>query len=209
MWLSALAAGAGVLGSLMSGSSKKASSLIQAASYGAQADLARANTGILNTQADAAELGVDFAASRQRLHLGQIMEQGRQTLAAQRSYFAGNNLDPTFGSPLVTQAITASRIQSDVDMTGVNFEVERANVKSNVATLRGQAAASAGQALTALHGKAAAEIGGDAFEAAGWLGAGTALLKGFSGLSGLNFGIGQGGVASTIKVGSQSFPAYD
>lgn len=209
MWLGALAAGVGVLGNLLSGSSRKAGSVIQAASYGAQADLARANTDILNTQADAAELGVDFAASRQRLQLGQIMEQGRQALAAQRSYFAGNNLDPTFGSPLVTQAITASRIQSDVDMTGVNFEVERANVKSNVATLRGQAVGAAGQALTALHGKAAAEISGDASEAAGWLGAGTSLLKGFSGISGLNFGIGQGGVASTIQVGSQSFPAYD
>lgn len=208
MWLEALAAGAGIIGNLLSGSSRKAGSALQSASYGAQADLARANTDILNTQADTAELGVDFAASRQRMQLGQIMEQGRQTLAAQRSYFAGNHLDPSFGSPLVTQAVTASRIQSDVDMTGVNFEVERANVKSNVATLRGQAAGSAGQALTALYGKAAAEIGGSAAETAGWFGAGTALLKGFSGMSGLSLGGGEGGVASTIQVGSQSFPAY-
>ncbi|MFT0876008.1 hypothetical protein VRZ08_05565 [Rhodopseudomonas sp. G2_2311] len=208
MWLEALAAGSGIIGSLLSGSSKKAASDLQSASYGAQADLALANTDILNTQADTAELGVDFAASRQRLQLGQIMEQGRQTLAAQRSYFAGNHLDPSFGSPLVTQAVTASRIQSDVDMTGVNFEVERANVKSNVATLRGQAAGSAGQALAALYGKAAAEVGGSSAETAGWLGAGTALLKGFSGMSGLSLGGGDGGVASTIQVGSQSFPAY-
>ncbi|MCD0419479.1 hypothetical protein LOC51_19870 [Rubrivivax sp. JA1024] len=184
--------GLNVAGKLAEGASKKAGYDLQAKSYGAQADVARTNTDILNTQADTAELGVDFAASRQRLQLGQIMEQGRQTLAAQRSYFAGNHLDPSFGSPLVTQAVTASRVQSDIDMSGVNFSVERANVKSNVATLRGQAAGSAGQALTALYNQAGAKISGDAAMTAAWFGAGTALLSGLESMASQGMTMGMG-----------------
>lgn len=187
----AMVAGTGVsaIGKLMAGASSSAMDQVQAKAYGVQAQTAQTNTGILNEQADAADMGVDFAASKEREQLGKIAEAGRQTLSAQRSYFAGNNLDPTFGSPLLVQAMTAGRISTDMDLAKTSFAVDKANALSNEASLRGQAAGSAGQALNALLGQSGALMKSDADLTAGYLGAATSLLSGvgiagkFGGLS--------------------------
>ena len=99
-------------------------------------------------------------------------------MAAQRSYFAGGNLDPSFGSPLVVQATMAGRISTDMDLAKTSFAVDKANALSNEATLRGQAAGSAGQALNALLGQSGAVLKSSADLTAGYLGAATSLLSG-------------------------------
>ena len=162
----AMLAGAGInaIGKLMGGASASAIDSIQA-------QAAQTNTELLGTQADIAHMGVDFAASKERLSLGKIAEAGRQTLSAQRSYFAGNNLDPTFGSPLLVQAMTAGRVATDMDLAKTTFAIEKANALGNEAALRGQAAGSASQAL-------AYTVKGSADETAAVFGAATSLLSG-------------------------------
>lgn len=190
----AMLAGAGInaLGKLMGGASSSAIDSIQA-------QAANANTELLDKQADVAHMGVDFAASKEREQLGKIEEAGRSTLSTRRSYFAGNNLDPTFGSPLLVQAMTAGRVATDRNLAGASFAIDKANALSNEANLRGQAAGSAATAL-------GATIKGSADMMAGVLGAGTALLSGASAVGG--FGGGSGGPLGTMQVGQQFFPAY-
>lgn len=176
----AMAASAGInaIGKLMGGASASAMDANQAAAYGVQAKTAQTNTDLLNKQADVADMGVDFAGSKEKQALGKIAEAGRQTLSAQRSYFAGNHLDPTFGSPLLTQAITAGRVATDMDLAKASFAVDKANALTTEANLRGQAAGSAGQALTSLYNQANAQMKGSADMTAGYLGAASALLSG-------------------------------
>jgi hypothetical protein len=212
---SLIGTGVNVVGKLMGGSSSAAMDRAQSQAYLTQAEgydtqakvydtkasIDNLNTGILNEQADVAGMGVDFAASKERDTLGKIAEAGRQTLSAQRTYFAGNNLDPTFGSPLLAQAMTAGRIATDMDLAKTSFAIDKANALSNEATIRGQAAGSVGQGLsdmlsasaTRLSASAARASAGmalqkaDADTQAGYFGAATALLSGVGGLKGYSF----------------------
>lgn len=212
-----------VIGKLMGSSSEKAIDLNKASAFdvNAQAYDTRGmvddlNAKLLGGQADVAGLGVDFAASKERQALGKIAESGRQTLATQRSYFAGGNLDPTFGSPLQLQAVTAGRISTDMEITKASFAIDRANALTTEANLRGQAAGAAGSAVTDSYSAAAARLSaaserskGDADMTAGYLGAGTALLSGLS-TAGKGSGLfgGSGGTLGSMQVGDQFFPAY-
>ncbi|MBR0700175.1 hypothetical protein JQ599_09710 [Bradyrhizobium diazoefficiens] len=198
--------GINAVGKLMSGSSSSTIDKMQAQAYGVQADAANSNAEILGTQADIAGMGVDFAASKERTALGKLAEIGRSTLASQRSYFAGNNLDPTFGSPLVVQSVTAGRISTDMELTKAQFEIDKANALSTEASLRGQASASASQALTSLISQKAYLEKGDADMTAGILGAASAFLGGATSMA--KGGFGGASNLSSIQVGSQTFPAY-
>jgi hypothetical protein len=175
-------AGINAIGKLMSGSSAAAIDRNQAAAYGTQALTAQSNTDLLNKQADIADLGVDFAGSKEKQALAKIADAGRQTLAAQRSYFAGSHLDPTFGSPLLAQAITAGRVATDMDLAKASFAVDKANALTTEANIRGQAVGQAGQALTSLYNQSSALMKGSADQMAGYFGAATALLSGASSL---------------------------
>ena len=190
--------GINIVSKLFAGDQSSKVDRAQADAYGVQAKAAQTNTDLLNGQADVAALGIDFAASKERHALGQIEDAGRDTLAAQRSYFAGGNLDPTFGSPLLIQALTAGRVATDVDLAKTSFAIDKANAISNEASLRGQAAGSAGQALTSLYGQLSALTKGSGDSLAGYLGAGTALLSGVGsiGKGGFNFSSSGGGGGS-------------
>lgn len=180
----------------------------QAKIYDTKVSIDGLNAGILNQQADIAGMGVDFAASRERSVLGKIADAGRETLSAQRSYFAGNNLDPTFGSPLLVQAMTAGRIATDMDLAKTSFAIDKANALSNEATIRGQAAGAVGQGLSDMLGASATRLTAaatrssadaarasagmalqkaDADTQAGYFGAATAMLSGVSALKGVSF----------------------
>lgn len=171
-----------VIGRLMGSSSAEEGSRIQADAFRTQAQIGDLNAELLGKQADVAAMGVDFAAGKERIALGKIAESGRQTLASQRSYFAGGNTDPTFGSPLLVQAITAGRVATDMEITKANFAIDKANALSTEASLRGQAAGAAGKAQNARLSASLADMKGDSDSMAGYFGAATALLSGASGL---------------------------
>lgn len=125
-------------------------SLRQADLYGLNAETAKSNVGILTTQAEIAGMGEDFAFAKARMQKGRIIEKGRQTLAAQRSEFVSRNVDPTFGSPLLTQAITAGRIAQDLDLTDAGAAIEAADAKTRKAGILNQAAGAQGQVVTSI-----------------------------------------------------------
>ncbi|EKS26521.1 hypothetical protein, partial [Afipia felis] len=107
-----LAFGGGVvnaIGKLMSGASSSAIDKLQSQVYGTNAEVSKTNAEILGTQADTAELGIGFAWAKERTQEARIEDAGRQTLASQRSFFAGNNLSSSYGSPLLIQALTAGK----------------------------------------------------------------------------------------------------
>lgn len=210
MALMAAGTGANMIGKLMGGASSKAMSAITSQIHGNNAGIANSNADTLDTQADIADMGVDFSWSKAKTQISRIEEQGRQVLSSQRSYFAGNNLDPTFGSPLLMQAITAGRVQSDIDLTKAGAAIEAADARTRAANIRAQSAGQRGNALTSLYQQAGAQMKGDADMTAGYLGAATAFLSGATSFAtGGGFGsFGGGGTATTIQVGDQSFPSY-
>lgn len=207
--LALMGAGSAVnaLGKLLGGSSSKALMGIKADIAGVNAGVANTNADLLDTQAEIAGMGVDFAWAKAKTQIGRIQETGRQTLASQRSYFAAGNLDPTFGSPLLVQALTAGRVQSDIDLTEANASVEAADARTRQASIRAQAAGQRGSALGQLYEQAAAKMKGDADMTAGVLGAATSFLSfgGAVGRSGLFDG---GSTLSSFQVGDQTFPMY-
>ncbi|MCK1407657.1 hypothetical protein [Bradyrhizobium sp. 76] len=191
----ALVASAGVnaIGKLMGGASSSAMDALQGKAYDNKASLDGVN-------AEIAGMGVDFAASKEKTELGKIAEMGRSTLAAQRSYFAGGNLDPSFGSPLLVQGQTAGRIQTDMNIAAASFDIDKANALTSKASYQAQGASDMLSATMARYK-------GDADMTAGIIGAGSALLSGVSAMGG-GAGGGSGGALGTIQVGQQSFPAY-
>lgn len=206
--LSAAGTGISALSKYLGGVSSKALTGLSAQFAGINADLANSNADTLDTQADIAAMGVDFSWSKAKTQIARVTEQGRQTLASQRSYFAGNNLDPTFGSPLLVQAITAGRVQSDVDLTKAEAAIGAADARTREANIRAQAAGQRGNALGQLFQQAGALMKGDADMTAGMLGAATSFLQfgAFAGKSGLFDG--GGGSLSSFQVGDQTFPMY-
>lgn len=137
---------------------------------GFQADMYGANARILSKQAEMAELGADFAFSRARVNESRVREAGEDTLAAQRTWYASNYLDPAYGSPMVHQAMTAGQVEADVDLIRATAAIEAADAISRGANLRIQ---SASQIMNA----ELSRFKGSAARMAGYIGAGTALLS--------------------------------
>lgn len=224
-------------GAVKAGAASYENSLRQAEGYDTQLEVSDVNAGIqrrnagqqnfaadiLTTQADVADLGVDFAWSKARNNIAKVQDQGREVLAAQRSSFAAGNLDPTFGSPLLAQAITAGRIAADVDIIEAGAAIEAADAVTRAANIRFSAAGQRANAATSLNNELGIDLNkkvllqsklsalkkGEADLDAGYIGAASAFLQGASSLSGgFSGGGSSGGTASTIQVGSQSFPAF-
>lgn len=199
--------GINALGKLFGGKSASEADMAQAANFDRRAQISDLNAMLYGSQADVAHLGVDFAASKERVELGKIFEVGRQTLEAQRSYFAGNHLDPSFGSPLLVQAITAGRVATDADLAKASFAIGKANALTTEANLRGQAYSATLQSQSDRASASALRDKADDDFLSGIFGAGTALLSGASSMFGGGFG-GSGSPLGSIQVGNQFFPAY-
>lgn len=183
-----LAGGAvNAIGKLMSGASSSAIDKLQSQVYGTNANVSKTNAEILGMQADTAELGIGFAWAKERTQEARIEDAGRQTLAAQRSFFASNNLSSSYGSPLLIQALTAGKVQTDVDLTRAGAAIEAANARTTAANIRSQVAGQQANSLSNLMSSIGARIKGDADMTAGFLGAGTSLLTGASALSKVGF----------------------
>lgn len=204
--LAAVGTGTSALSKYLGGVSSKAMAALSGQIAGNNASIANMNADTLNTQADIAHMGIDFSWSKAKTQIARITEQGRQTLASQRSYFAGSNLDPTFGSPLLTQAITAGRVQSDIDLTKADAAIGAADAMTREANIRAQSAGQRGNALSQLFQQAGALMKGDADMTAGMLGAATSFLQfgAFAGKSGL-FDGGGGSTFSGNPWGAQNY----
>lgn len=162
-------AGIGAIGKLMSGVSSSALDRLQSQIYGVNAGISEQNATNLEGQAK-------VAADEGNLDVSRIETQGAETLAKQRNFFTSSNVDPTYGSPLLTMARTAGRVASDVD-------IARASAALNSANDLTQAAGQQGQALGSLLNQAGANMKSSSDMMAGVFGAATSLLSGVGSLA--------------------------
>lgn len=184
-------AGIGAIGKLMSGASSSALDKIQSQIYATNAGISQTNAASLDSQASVAEGGEGVAAAEGNLDVARIQEQGRETLAQQRNFFSSSNVDPTYGSPLLTMARTAGRVASDVDIARATAAINASNAQAQGASLRTAAAGQQGQALTSLLSEAGANEKSSSDLTAGYLGAATSLLSGIGSLGGKGFSMPQ------------------
>lgn len=179
--LAALAGGGiGAIGKLMAGASSSAMDKIQSQIYATNAGISETNASSLESQATVAAGGAGVAAAEGNLTVGRIETQGAQTIAAQRNFFSSSNVDPTYGSPLLTMARTAGRVASDVDIARAGAAIASANAKASGASLLTQAAGQQGQALSSLMSEQGADLKSSSDLTAGFFGAATSLLSGFA-----------------------------
>jgi hypothetical protein len=131
------------------------------------------NAAAERTRAEFAQINAQMALTEASGKLGQIDRRVDQSIGAIKANFGGGNIDANSGSPLLMQAFSASQGNTDKQLTiaqGLNQAAGQHEI--------------AGEAL---------QRASDA-ETAGWLGAGTALLRGFGSIRGLeDFSIGLGG----------------
>lgn len=182
-------AGIGAIGKLMSGVSSSAMDALQSQIYGI-------NAGISSENADALAGQAKVDADQGNLNVSRIQTQGAETLAKQRNFFTSSNVDPTYGSPLLTMARTAGRVASDVDIARASAAISSANDLT-------QSAGQRGQALSSLLNQQGANMKSSSDMMAGVFGAASSLLTGVGAAGKIG-----GSNVSTISVGSQSFPAF-
>jgi hypothetical protein len=196
-------AGAGVSagGSIMGGIAADDGSRVtadalanNAAIQSGNAELALGNVDILKKQADVMRESGEVARARARVALARTQDEGARVEAGQVAHFASSNLDPTSGSPLLLQLLTASRVKGDMDLISAGAEVDRANIRTQAANIDVQAAGEAGKAAT-MYSAAASSYGnalatrmrGSQARTAGYFGAATALLSAGGKIKGVSF----------------------
>jgi hypothetical protein len=185
---SALAFGMKAAGSIIGGMQQGKADDLQSQMYAA-------NAANLRRQAVVAGLQQGLAYQRGALKETQLREEGDDTLGRQALWYASNNLDPAFGSPLVHQVTTVQRIERDAALVRANAALEGADAKSKAANLTSQAAS---QTVSA----SLASQRADQARFAGFMGAGNALLS-FAGGSGGGsaLDLGSGGSSFALSIG--------
>ena len=115
----------------------------EAAEIGAR--IAAGNTEVLEAAATVEEGNADLAAARGALELARHRQSVRRTLAAQTARFARSGLDTSVGSPLVVQAKSAARGETDARIIAADTMIEVADARTRAANYRGDAATAAWQ----------------------------------------------------------------
>lgn len=161
--LTAIGGGMAIYGALSKGA-------IGSRNAGIQGDIARANVTTLNQQAELATEGADLAYAKERLVDARISSAGEVVMASQRRATQSRHFDPSYGSPLVIAAYTASQVKSDLDIARAGAAIEAADSYARAANFTSGALGQLGAAF-------GADMRGDAATQAGYLGAGTAFLN--------------------------------
>lgn len=155
-----LTAGASIIGGIS-----------KSGSDAATASAAAGNAAVAGKLADVQTLGADTASQKAGFDEARLRTQVGQVLGQAKTYYAAHNLDPTFGSPLLIQGMTAA--QGEVDAGLVRAEGANARAQQ----LAAAASTAAGGASSSWQAAAATEQSQNDL-IAGVFGAGTALLKG-------------------------------
>jgi hypothetical protein len=154
-----------------------------------QAMIADKNAQLLTEKASAEAAEGKLATDEATLQQSRTIMQVQRTIGAQTARFAGSNLDPTMGSPLLLEGFTAAQGAMDMAIEGAKGTLGNAQALGAAAGTRAEAAGETGRA-SSFNIDATQQV------MAGWLGAGTALLSGataFKQYSALAAAAGQGG----------------
>lgn len=167
-------------GAIFEGENTAQQAEFQSRIYGINADIARSGVVLLKGQAELAVESADLAYAKGALAESRARRQGDEVASAQAVHFASAHLDPASGSPLLLAARSASELQADVDLIRAGAAVEGAEAFGRAAELEQRALAAEGQVFTARVGQASSQAKASSARIAGYIGAGTAILKGAS-----------------------------
>lgn len=131
--------------------------------------IAADNLALMQIQAKASREESLFAYERGGYEQAKLHRQIDATIGSQTAYFAGNNMDPGYGSPLLLAARTQVQGETDSQLIYANSIAESARALSKAAGFEAQGLNAAWQ-MTAAEEKARNSL------ISGFLGAGTAML---------------------------------
>jgi hypothetical protein len=189
MWplLAFASAGLGAAGKLYAGFAGSSAARISAG-------IERDNAALLDTQGDIAKESAGLSLTKGAWEADRVAGKVGAAAAARRSYFAGHNIDPTSGSPLLMEGFSAAQGATDMALAAAKGEVGYAEGLTRASSIYGQAASQQWKAAQDEQTAITSRI-------SGIFGAGTTLLSAaaspWAGLSGATG-------ASPINVGSYS-----
>lgn len=188
MWPLAMFASAGIsaAGKLYEGFAKS-----EAGKMAAGID--RDNADLLDRQGEIAKQTAGLSLTKGAFDVSQVARALRSTQAGNSSFYAGRNIDPTSGSPLLMQGFSAAQGATDMALAAAKGEVGYAEGLTRSANIFGQAASQQWKAAQDEQQATTARI-------SGMFGAATALLSmrstPWGGIGGMFSGGGSGGGGS-------------
>lgn len=153
------------------------------------AEIARSNAQLLTQQADTAKDAAKLSLLEGGWKASQIGRAVRSTQASLTSYFAGNNMDPTMGTPALMQGYSAAQGATDMALAAARGDVGYADGLTKASRIYGDAADQQWRAAQQDQAASTALV-------SGFFGAATSLLSlgstPWPGLSGGGAGTGGG-----------------
>lgn len=134
------------------------------------AELAQGNHDLLVDQAKIAKGNADLAVTRGNYDEFLTRRKVAGVLDSTTAHYAGGNIDPTYGSPLLMQGFSAAQGETDAQIVRAHMMTERADALTTSANIYGQAA-------TQQFKSAAAKADAITSMVSGVIGAGTSLLS--------------------------------
>lgn len=165
MWplMAFAAAGLGAAGKLYAGFAGSDAAKISAG-------IDRDNAALLDTQGDIAKESAGLSLTKGAWEAGQVARRVGTASDARVSYFAGRNIDPTSGSPLLMEGFSAGRGATDMALAAAKGEAGYADGLTKASNIYGQAASQQWKAAQDEQAATTARI-------SGLFGAGTTLLS--------------------------------
>lgn len=161
----------GGAGTMMGASGKLKAGLVDAEAARHQLGQFRFNAELLDAQADVVDASRALPWLRANVAETKVRDEGEAVLAGQNAYFASALVDPAYGSPLLIQATTAGRVQSDVDQIRAGAAIEEATIATQAANIRAQVGGQHASGLGAAYKMEGAAMGAQ-------YGAATEMLSG-------------------------------
>jgi hypothetical protein len=191
MWplLSFAAAGVGAAGKLYEGFAKSDAGRLSAG-------IARDNADLLDRQGEIAKESAGLSLTKGAWDASQVARALQTTQAGNVSHFAGRNIDPSSGSPLLMQGFSAAQGATDMALAAAKGEIGYAEGLTRSSGIFGQAASQQWKAAQDEQAATTARISGLFGAATTLLSAGAAPWAGIGGLT----------AASPVGVGDYSMP---
>jgi hypothetical protein len=193
MWPLATFASAG-----LSAASKLYEGFAKSDAFKMSAGIDRDNAALLDTQGETAKEGAGLSLTQGAWDAGHIGRQVDTMAAARRSTFAGRNIDPTSGSPLLMEGFSAAQGATDMALAAAKGEIGYADARTRDSQIFGAAANQQWKAVQDDQSAINARISGMFGAATSLLGAASSAWPGLGG----GGAAAPGAAASTFAAGN-------
>lgn len=165
------------------------------------AQMERSNASLLDRQGEIAKQGAGLSLTQGAVNASQVARSLRATQAGTTSYFAGNNIDPSSGSPLLMEGFSAAQGATDMALAAARGEVGYADGLTKASQIFGQSATQQWKAAQDEQTATTAKISGIFGAATSLLSAGAAPWQGLGNLLSGAAG-GSSSLATTFVAGN-------